>query len=360
MARADHLNWILRYLRQLASVGVRELGENEEYSLGISIEDGGEQRFEVRSFTTLSQEKARDLVETSRSRSFGVRLLLAVPELAPRTRELLRNERMSWIERDTGVCHIVAPGLYIDTRVSGSAARLPSPTPTRLRDRTGLVAEALLQASPRHTIRLSAISKNANVSAALVSRVFQRLTALGLLQEHGAGPRRFWSLTDFGGLLELWSKEEREPETVTSLYVWSRSVNALYEKLPKIHDLRARWAVAGTAAAYLYAPVLTAAPSPIVYLDAAVPAQDLAKVLGGEVVDKGGNIQVWQSKGNPALYRIQAYEPAAGAIVTVGAGRGSLELVSKPRAYIETIRAAGRSPEVANALREQMLRDGHD
>ncbi|SNT13435.1 hypothetical protein SAMN05421770_104318 [Granulicella rosea] len=217
-----------------------------------------------------------------------------------------------------------------------------------------------MQASPRHTIRLSAISKNANVSAALVSRVFQRLTALGLLQEHGAGPRRFWSLTDFGGLLELWSKEEREPETVTSLYVWSRSVNALYEKLPKIHDLRARWAVAGTAAAYLYAPVLTAAPSPIVYLDAAVPAQDLAKVLGGEVVDKGGNIQVWQSKGNPALYRIQAYEPAAGAIVTVGAGRGSLELVSKPRAYIETIRAAGRSPEVANALREQMLRDGHD
>jgi len=353
------MDWVLRYLRQLAPVTATTTTRDEGYGLAISVEDGRDHRFDIKSVLSLSYEKARDLVGTWRLRSSRIRMLLAVPELAPRTREFLREERISWIERDTGVCHIVAPGLYIDTQVDGTAAHSTSAPPTRLRERTGLVAEALLQASPRHTIRLSSISKKANVSAALVSRVFQRLTELGLLEEHGAGPNRSWSLADFGGLLELWSKEERRPDTVTDIYVCSRSINALYEKLPEIHKLKIHWAVAGIAAAYLYAPILTAAPSPIVYIDTAIPIQDLAKVLGGEIVDKGGNVQAWQSKGNPALYQTRPYPPAKGAVADVRAGHGHLEMVSKPRAYIETINAAGRGPDVAHALREQMLKESH-
>ena len=351
------MDWILRYLRQLAPVTVTTTTGDEGYDLAISVEDGRKHRFDVKSVLSLSYERARGLVDMWRSRSSRIRLLFAVPELAPRTREFLREKRISWIERDTGVCHIVAPGLYIDTQVDGTAAHSASPSPTRLRERTGLVAEALLQASPRHTIRLSSISEKAHVSAALVSRVFQRLTELGLLEEHGAGPNRFWSLADFGGLLELWSKEERRPETVTDIYAWSRSTNALYEKLPEIHKLRIQWALAGIAAAYLYAPILTAPPSPIVYIDAAIPVQDLAKVLGGEIVDRGGNVQVWQSKGNPALFQTELYDPSKGAVADLRGGHGVLQIVSKPRAYIETINAAGRGPDVANALREQMLKE---
>jgi hypothetical protein len=359
MEHAEHIHWILRYLRQLPPVTVTATTRGEGHDLALSVEDGREHRFEVKRVSSLSHEKARDLIGSWRPRSSRIRLLLAVPELATRTREFLREQRISWIERDTGVCHIVAPGLYIDTQVDGSAAHSTSPSPTRLRDRTGLVAEALLQSSPRHIIRLSSIYKKAAVSAALVSRVFQRLTELGLLEEHGAGPNRTWSFADFGGLLELWSKEERRPDTVTDVYVWSRSTNALYEKLPEIYKLNIQWAVAGTAAAYLYAPILTAPPSPIVYIDTALPVQDLAKALGGEVVDKGGNVQVWQSKGNSALYQTQRYEPAKGAVADIRARHGDLQIVSKPRAYIETIHAAGRGPDVAHALRERMLQESH-
>lgn len=359
MQRAEHMDWILRYLRQLAPVTVRATTRDEGYDLAISVEDGREHHFDIKNMLSLSHEKARGLLGMWRPRTSRIRLLLAVPELAAPTREFLREERISWIERDTGVCFIIAPGLYIDTQVDGTAAHSMSPSPSRLRDRTGLVAEALLQASSRDAVRLSLISKKANVSAALVSRVFQRLTALGLLEEHGAGPNRFWSLVDFGSLLELWTKEERRPDTVTDLYVWSRSTNALYEKLPEIHKLKAHWALAGTAAAYLYAPILTVPPSPIVYLDTAIPAQDLAKVLGGEIVEKGGNIQVWQSRGNSALYQTRTYEAANAAVADLRAGHGHLEIVSKPRAYIETINAAGRGPDLAQALREQMLKESH-
>jgi hypothetical protein len=357
MEQAEHMPWVLRYLRQLAPVTVTAATRDDGHDLALSVENGRELKFAVKSVPSLSQEKARALVSSWRPHAARIRLLLAVPELAPSTKGFLREQRISWMERDTGVCHIVAPGLYIDTQVDGSAAHSTSPSPTRLRDRTGLVAEALLKSSPRQIIRLSSISKKAAVSAALVSRVFHRLTALGLLEEHGAGPNRTWSLADFGGLLELWSKEERRPDTVTDIYVWSRSTNALYEKLPDIHKLNLKWAVAGTAAAYLYAPILTAPPLPIVYLDSAFPAQEVAKVLGGEVIDKGGNVQVWQSKGNAALYQTQRRDPAKGAVVDPRAGHGDLEIISKPRAYIETIHAAGRSPDIAHALREQMLQE---
>ena len=341
----------MRFLRQMGGVTATPLKGN---LFVLWVSQGKKHRFAVKLHPSLSQERAQKVVSDWSEQSHRESLLLAVRELAPRTRETLRQAGVSWMESDTGICHIVAPGILIDTQVKEAQPAERTPIPAKLRDRSGLIAEALLK--DRREIRVAAIAKSTNVSPALVSRVFQRLTALQILEEQGAGPNRSWFLKDFGALLELWGKEERPVERVTELYVWSRSPQALYEKLPKLRDLKAQWAIAGLSAAHLYSPILTAAPNPIIRLDAGVPAQDAAKVLGGEVVEKGANLQVWQSSGNLALHEVEPWISKSGSIDDPARG-GLLEIISRPRAYIETISAPGRATEVAQSLREKMIKD---
>jgi hypothetical protein len=63
------------------------------------------------------------------------------------------------------------------------------PAPAKLRYRSGLIAEAMLT-TDRSEIRIAAGAKQIDASPALISRVFQRLTGLQILEEHGAGPNR--------------------------------------------------------------------------------------------------------------------------------------------------------------------------
>jgi predicted transcriptional regulator len=266
----------------------------------------------------------------------------------------LRQANVSWIEAETGVCHFVAPGILIDTKIEEHGRQQDSDaTKIRLRDRSGLIAEAVLTSPRADELRLALIVKQTNVSSGLASRIFRRLTDLAILTEQGAGPNRKWRLTDLGALLDLWAQEEREVERVTGLYVWSRSPAALYDKLPVLNDLKVQWALAGVSAANLYAPTLTTTPNPIVRIDASVPASRVAEVLGGEIVQKGANLHLWQTKGNAALYKVAPWVTAHGGIGR--ASEGLLQIVSQPRAYIESITGPGRTPDVAQNLRERMI-----
>ena len=49
------------------------------------------------------------------------------------------------MESDTGICHIVAPGILIDTQVKEAQPSERTPVPANVRDRSGLIAEALLK-----------------------------------------------------------------------------------------------------------------------------------------------------------------------------------------------------------------------
>jgi hypothetical protein len=348
--KRDIPTWVMRFLRQLGSVTATPLKDD---CVALWVAQGKKHRFAVKLYPSLSQERAQEVVRDWNGHSLRDPPLLAVRELAPRTRETLKQAGLSWMESDTGVCHIVAPGILIDTQVKEAQPAEKTPFPAKLRDHSGLIAEALLNGC--REIRVASMAKLTHVSPALVSRVFKRLTRLQIIEEQGAGPNRSWSLKEFGALLELWSKEERPVERVTELYVWARSPQALYEKLPALNDLKAQWAVAGQAAAHLYSPILTAPPNPIIRLDAAMPAQDAAKVLGGEVVETGANLQVWQTPGNLALHKIELLlKPNSTGDP---ARPGSLQIISRPRAYVETAGAPGRAAEVAQSLRERMMKD---
>jgi predicted transcriptional regulator len=345
-------DWIPRLLHQVEGISFDHIDGD---SFNVSVPGGKHYTFTIRSFPSLSREKAIDLVTSLKAPQLArIRPIIASRKLAPLTREILRQAKVSWIEAETGVCHFVAPGILIDTKIEEHGRQKDSDsTRIRLRDRSGLIAEALLNSSRANNLRLASIVKQANVSSGLASRLFRRLTDLGILTEHGGGPNRTWQLTDFGALLDLWAQEEREVERVTSLYVWSRSPDALYDKLPALNDLKIQWALAGVSAGNLYAPTLTATPNPIVRIDASVPASQAAQALGGEIVQKGANMLLWQTTGNAALYNVAPWISTHGGIGRASAGL--LQIVSRPRAYIESITGPGRTPDVAQGLRERMI-----
>lgn len=345
--RSSVPDWLFRTLQQ---AGLRVESGATSASVRIWLQDSKPIEFDVLTFPVLSLERAQEIVQSIPARIPKAQFLLAIRQLSERTREMLRTNTCSWAEELSGIVHIVAPGLLVNVDASSNSKRQrESAVRARLRGRSGLLAEVLLTSSPEDKIVLGTIASRAHVSHALASRVLTRLSKINLIEVHGAGPNRSWRLADRGALLDLWAAEEQQrPEKSYGLYVWSRSPQGLYEKLPSLNHLTPAWALAGTAAANAYAPTLTTNPDPAIWIDARVPPQEVARVLQGEITDKGANIQLWQSERNLPL------ELATCLSKKPGSGQ-ELRLVSKPRAYLETVRAAGRAPEVAQNLRERIL-----
>jgi hypothetical protein len=65
---------------------------------------------------------------------------------------------------------------------------------------------------------------------------------------------------------------------------------------------------------------------------------------------------VWQTSGNLALHEVEPWITKSGSIGDPSRD-GLLQIISRPRAYIETIGAPGRALEVAQNLRERMMKD---
>jgi hypothetical protein len=343
--------WLHRLLGQIQGL---HLTKNEDNTLTLTLNrDSRRRTFEVFPIPVLSKEKAAELIKerelfaTDPARA----PLVATRQLAEQTRELLRKSGISWAEELTGVCHLTGRGLLIDTRIRDDSERKDrSAVQAKLRARSGLVVESILTAFRHEPILIKTIAARAKVSPALAFRVLWRLSRLNLLEVHGSGPNRYWKLSEAGGILDLWAAEEEPPKRVTNLYVWARSPQDLLQKLPELDRLDRNWALGGTAAANLYAPTLSTDPELTVWVDARLPAKEIASALAGEVVDKGSNLRIWQSGDNLPL-NLSAKAPKG----SVPEAASNVRLVSPARAYIEALTAGGRGPDVAQNLRERIL-----
>jgi len=332
------------------------LTKNEDNTLTIMLSGDSHRRtFEVFPIPVLSKEKAAEFIKARERFSTDTTRapLIATRQLGEQTRDLLRKSEISWAEELTGVCHLTGRGLLIDTRIRDDSERNNrSAVQAKLRARSGLVVESILTFFPHEPILIKTIASRASVSPALAFRVLWRLSRLNLLEVHGSGPNRYWKLTEAGGVLDLWAAEEEPPKRVTNLYVWSRSPQDLLQKLPELDRLDRKWAVGGTAAANLYAPTLSSDPNPAVWVDARLPIKEVASALGGEVVDKGFNLRIWQSSENLPLNLATLGASLKGSVSEAAV---NLRIVSPARAYIEAVAAGGRGPEVAQNLRERIL-----
>jgi hypothetical protein len=95
-----------------------------------------------------------------------------------------------------------------------------------------------------------------------------------------------------GSVPQLFHNSRKCP--CAGFYAWSRSPQELLKNFPKLSQLNGRWALAGTAAANLYAPTLTTFPDPSIWAESLFSIREAATALGGEVVDKGANLQILQ------------------------------------------------------------------
>jgi hypothetical protein len=101
----------------------------------------------------------------------------------------------------------------------------------------------------------------------------------------------------------------------------------------------------------VYAPTLTVIPEPTVWFDARLPAEQVARAIGGEIVEKGANLQLWQSEQCLALTHATLWKPPGAAALE----SGELRIVTRARAYIEALKEGRRSAEIAQNLREKVL-----
>jgi uncharacterized membrane protein len=309
--------------------------------------------FNVRYAPVLSRERANTLVEEERGLPAQKhQTLLATRQLSESTREVLRKAGVSWVEQLTGVSRLVGPGLLVEVRAEDSSQRRKASAGRgRLRQRSGLIAEVLLHAPQQERIQAPSLIRQTGLSAGLVSRLLHRLASLKLLEINGAGPNRYWRLVDRGGLLDLWAAEEYPPPPSIGLYVWVRSPKDIFQKLVLLDKVSEHWALGGAAAANVYAPTLTVVPEATIWLDARVPAERVAAALGGEIVDKGANVWLWQSEQNIALNHATLWPPSGNAAMEPG----QLRVVTRARAYVEALKEGRRSAEVAQNLRERIL-----
>ncbi|MEP6621540.1 MAG: helix-turn-helix domain-containing protein [bacterium] len=344
--------WVLRRLKAVPDLDVT-VDDRSGRCIRIRAAGGSAVSFEVLEERLVSEERARLLVSTVGTSKR--RMLIATLRLAAAARSVLRDSHISWIERETGRCRLYGPGLLVevdvelDSDVDGNArAMAANGPPALLRDKSGLLAEALLIRPHDKPISLTDIASTAGLSRALASRLLARLTTLGILAAHGRAPRKHWTLRDAGALLDRWADEERiEPEETTGINVWSRTPEEFLDQLSRAGVVDFEYALGGVAAANFYAPTLTVTPTADVWIPASVPAMQLASQLDGQVVASGANVRVLQTSGDAPL-RLNQSTPSTSL------RRSGLRVISVYRAYVEALHSPGRGPDAAKALRHTL------
>lgn len=348
--QANSVSWAIQRLKGLYGIEIKRLRNKPQIS--VKVAGGTPTHFTLVREKNISEEMAFELSKDTSSQRLNAKILVT-SRLTPRSRRYLQRAGISWLERETGRCHLVAPGFLVDVDLHTKYIRQPTP-PDRgektgrglLRDRSGLIAETLLEYPRGAPIVLAELARETGISRGLVSRILNRLTRAGILASTGRPPHKHWALKDPGSLLDRWTEEERSaPEQTTGLSLWARSFEELLRRLTDTLG-RGPYAIAGLSAAESYTPTLTAVPTVDVWIPVETPPSEIAAQLQASIVEDGANLRLLQTRSDAPLQRARPMYRAKG--------QHRVWVVSPFRAYVESIRSGGRAPEVAAALRRSL------
>lgn len=390
--------WLIRRLNLLPSARARVSADGRFVDLHLG--QGPVHRLEPVSLMGLSHKHVVRLALATTEAD--VARLLLVESIRPLLRERLAASGASWAERDAGFLHLNIPSCFVrdsvpsasyisSIRTTGVRAGGKSVRPTRLVGRSGRCAESMLlrvmaQGGVPASVTPALLAELAGVSVQLGLKVLRRLEGDGVAERRRGQGETNWVILQPERMLDLWLAEDTRKARVTRAYIWARSPRELLGTLTRIGGIVPEWAIGGVAAANIYAPTLTADPTPSVWIPDQVPVDLVVKGLGGEVVTDGGfNVEFRQIRDDPwALNRFPSARPspevatpgdAVSSQIGVPGHDGSrrpemvtdpvhpsvlerlpaLSLVSRVRAYVETVHdGRGRALEVAEALRERL------
>lgn len=248
---------------------------------------------------------------------------------SPSRKALAAAANANYLVLSTGACRIVASGIAII--IPSSFSPIQTARQVKLTGRTGIVAETLLLGGARRW-SVRDLAQASQVSPTLAHRVLARLEKEGLLLIEGSRPEKYRSVRDLGALAEMWSREERKPQTALRGFLYGSSTEAVAKQVQTLYP---EGAVGGAFAANLYRPILTRTPLPLRFWVKSGFDPDLLLSAGFEQTEEGANIELATAKEDPWRVHLDT------RIVSI---------VSKWRAWLEISEATGRMQELAEAL----------
>jgi hypothetical protein len=314
----DLVNKVAQLQKLIAPSGIEIHADKEESNLCFRSPLGATSLRLVR----LYRPSSRDIEQASAS---DVLLLVT----APTQKALEAAEQTNYLVLPDGACRIVANGIVLILEVPSPLVK-PSHQ-VKLNGRTGIVAETLLLGGSRQW-SVQDLAYASRVSPALAYRVLNRLEQEGLLLAHGSGPEKVRTVKNLRALAELWSREERKPQTVLRGFLYASSLEELARKVLAVYP---DGAIGGTLAANLYKPTLTRVLPPLRIWVKGDFNPDPLFSMGLERTNEGANLEFVARKDDP--WRVH---------------RDSEEIprVSKARAWLEISESTGRTQELAEAL----------
>lgn len=274
------------------------------------------------------------LIRRLRGRAGQTPILLVTPYLSERSRELLAEQEISYIDLTGNVrVSLDYPGLFIETP---GAERAPTPTTRRatgLRGaKLGAVVRVLVDAYPPYTAKQ--ISRKAGVNVGYLSRILETLNDEGLIQRAKAGPI---TDTDWPALLRQRSAALTLFRNVgTNLYVARTGIPDVLSQIA-LTDKAAQPVITGSFAAARLAPV---APSPQLVLYSMDPRK-LSAELSLLEVESGADTVIIRPENPIALSRPMTLDGllfAAPSQVAIDCLSGNGRMPAEGEALIDWMR----------------------
>lgn len=259
--------------------------------------------------------------------------ILVAPEFGPRTREILNEAGISWLEPD-GDCRIALGSLFIERLTRGPRRRPAGAPETRhvadLFSGGPLRVVRRLLIEPHRSWTLDDMADQTGLTLGFVSRVFKTLARDAYL-DRARGDNR---VRDRDALLDAWASAPRPREAVSERVATLAGTEGLLQMI-RDSSSTSRYAITAEAAADRIAPFARYSRVEA-YVDN-VAAWDRALAL--TAVPRGGNLVLIQ--------------PTDAGVFDGALERDRLWLVSRPQLYVDLVRRGGAAADAAAFLRER-------
>lgn len=259
--------------------------------------------------------------------------ILVAPELGPRTREILRQAGISWLEPD-GDCRIAFGSLFIERLTRGPRRRPVGAPDTRyvadLFSGGPLRVVRWLLIEPKRSWTLDDMADRTGLTPGFVSRIFKTL-ARDAYMDRARGNNR---ARDRDALLDAWASAPRPTDAISERVATVGSTESLIQKVRGSSTL-SRYAVTAEAAADRIAPFAR-------YSRVEMYVDDVAgwdRALGLTAVPRGGNLVLIQ--------------PTDAGVFDGAFERDGLQLVSRPQLYVDLVRRGGAAADAAAFMPER-------
>jgi len=259
--------------------------------------------------------------------------LLVAPRISARTRRILNDGGVSWLEPD-GDCRIAVGGLFIQRSLGGSRRREPGAAETRF------VADCFsggalrvvrwLLIEPERPWTLSDMASRAGLTLGFVSRTFKTLARDAYIERERGSTR----LSDRDALLDAWAAAPAPADVLLERVSLADGPSSV---LRSIRELAApsRYAITAEAAAEQIRPYARFSRVEL-YVD---DPEAWDRALSLTPVPRGGNV---------VLIR-----PVDRGVFDGVFERDELSLASRPQLYVDLVRRGGVAAEAAAFIRER-------